>query len=110
MKLNPKYTSILNKVKNPYIIIFLIFAVWMLFWDANSLFIHNDLNNELDDLEKEKEYYIDEIEKDAKGIKNLSNADGLEKFAREQYYMKKDNEEIYVIEYQDSISKQQDDD
>ena len=109
MKLDPKYNSILNKLKNPYIIIFLIFAVWMLFWDANSLFIHNDLNNELEDLENEKEYYIEEIQKDAKAIKVLSDEDGLEKFAREQYYMKKDNEEIYVIEYEDSIAKQQDD-
>ncbi len=109
MKLNPKYTSLFNKLKNPYIIIFLIFAVWMLFWDANSLFIHNDLNNDLKALEKEKDYYIEEIEKDAKGIKTLSDGDGLEKFAREQYYMKKANEEIYVIEYEDSIVKQKND-
>ena len=109
MKLNSTYRNLLIKLKNPYIIIFVIFAVWMLFWDANSLFIHNDLNNEVNDLETEKDYYIDEIEKDAKAIKSLSSDDGLEKFAREQYYMKKDNEEIYVIEYQDSITKEDND-
>lgn len=106
MKLNFKNNKTLKYLRNSYLLIFIIFAVWMLFVDANSLFIHNDLNNEIDDLEQEKEYYKKEIEIDKKAIKKLSNDEGLEKFAREQYYMKKDNEEIFVIEYEDSIAKQ----
>ena len=96
-------------LKNTYLLILIGFAIWMLFVDANSLFIHNDLNNDLNDLEQEKEYYQKEIEKDNKDIKRLSDEEGLEKFAREQYYMKKENEEIYIIEYEDSIAKQEKD-
>lgn len=92
--------------KNIFLIIFTCFAVWMLFFDANSLLIHRDLNADIEDLENEKEYYKNEIVKDKKAIKELSTEEGVEKLAREKYYMKKDNEEIYIIEYEDSIAKQ----
>ncbi len=74
----------------------------MLFFDSNSLLIHNELNNEIKAIENEKEYYRKEIAKDNKAIKELKKEEGLEKFAREEYYMKRDNEDIYIIEYQDS--------
>ena len=60
----------------------------------------------MDDLEAEKEYYKNEIEKDKKAIQELSTEEGIEKLAREKYYMKKDNEEIYIIEYEDSLKNQ----
>lgn len=107
MKQKLKDNKILKYLRNPYLLIFVIFAGWMLFFDSNSIFIHNDLNTEIDKLEDEKDYYKQEIKKDNKSLKELSNAEGLEKFAREKYYMKKENEEIYVIEYQDSIAKQE---
>ncbi|GAA3624780.1 hypothetical protein GCM10022397_08250 [Flavivirga jejuensis] len=75
----------------------------MLFFDANSWIIHHELNTDVEALENEKEYYKKEIQKDNKAIKKLSTEDGLEKFAREEYYMKRDNEEIYIIEYEDSL-------
>lgn len=78
----------------------------MLFFDANSWFIHHELNTEIDELEAEKEYYKKEIEKDQKAIKELSNEEGVERLAREKYYMKKDNEDIFIIEYEDSIPKE----
>ncbi|WP_262501133.1 FtsB family cell division protein [Psychroserpens sp. Hel_I_66] len=80
-----------------------IFAVWMLFFDSNSLIIHSELNEDISDLENEKEYYRNEIEKDKKAIKELSTEDGIEKLAREKYYMKKDDEDIFIIEYEDSL-------
>ena len=85
------------------------FVVWMLFFDANSWFIHNELNNDIEALEDEKEYYKREIEKDNKAIKKLSTEEELEKFAREEYYMKRDNEEIFIIEYEDSLKVKQND-
>jgi len=88
------------------VIILVIFAIWMLFFDANSYLIHRELNKEMDDLEAEKEYYKNEIEKDKKAIQELSTDEGIEKLAREKYYMKKDNEEIYIIEYEDSLKNQ----
>ncbi|MGA1225739.1 MAG: FtsB family cell division protein [Tamlana sp.] len=93
----------LKPFKNWFILILVIFAVWMLFFDANSWLIHHELNTEIKNLENEKEYYKKEIEKDQKAIKELSTDNGLEKFARETYYMKRDNEEIYIIEYEDSL-------
>ncbi|GAA4238899.1 hypothetical protein GCM10022291_31130 [Postechiella marina] len=93
----------LKPFKNVFILTLIAFTVWMLFFDNNSWFIHNELNNEIDALKTEKEYYKKEIEKDNKAIKKLSTKDGLEKFAREEYYMKRENEEIFIIEYEDSL-------
>ncbi|WP_299555159.1 septum formation initiator family protein [Seonamhaeicola sp.] len=89
--------------KNIFVLILVGFAIWMLFFDANSWLIHHELNTEIEDLENEKEYYKKEIEKDNKAIKKLSTEDGLEKFAREEYYMKRENEDIFIIEYEDSL-------
>lgn len=92
--------------KNIFVVIFVVFAVWMLFFDSNSWFIHHELNTEIKELEAEKEYYRDEIKKDKKAIKELSSEEGVEKLAREKYYMKKANEDIFIIEYEDSIPKE----
>lgn len=93
----------LSYFKNIFVIILIIFTVWMVFFDSNSLLIHNELNSEIKTLEDEKEYYRKEINKDKEAIKELKNEEGLEKYAREEYYMKRENEDIYIIEYQDSL-------
>ena len=92
-----------KKTRNIILSIFAVFALWMLFIDSNSLLIHRELNEDISDLEDEKEYYKNEIEKDNKAINELSTDEGVEKLAREKYYMKKDNEDIYIIEYEDSL-------
>ena len=99
---NSKY---LKYFKNIFVLILLIFVVWMLFFDANSWLIHHELNTEINELEAEKNFYKDEINKDQKAIKELSTEEGVEKLAREKYYMKQENEEIFIIEYQDSLPK-----
>ncbi len=93
----------LKPLKNGFLLTLMAFGVWMLFFDNNSWFIHNELNNEIESLENEKRYYQKEIDKDNKTIKKLRYKDGLEKFAREEYYMKRENEEIFIIEYEDSL-------
>ena len=99
-----KHTSrFLKPFKNIFILISVVFVIWMIFFDANSYLIHHELNSDINDLENEKEYYQKEIEKDKKALKKLSTEEGLEKFAREEYYMKRDNEEIFIIEYEDSL-------
>ena len=90
-------------MSNKYVLLLLLFAIWMFFFDSNSWFIHNELNNEISDLEDKKEYYQAEIDKDKKTIEILSDSVEIEKFAREEYYMKRENEEIYIIEFEDSI-------
>ena len=100
-----KYKRFLKPFKNIFLLILVVFSVWMLFFDSNSWFIHNELNNDINDLEDEKEFYKREQEKDNKEIQKLSSQKGIEKYGREKYYMKKENEEIYLIEYEDSIAK-----
>ncbi|WP_046744258.1 FtsB family cell division protein [Kordia zhangzhouensis] len=95
----------LEKFKNIYIIISAIFIIWMLFLDANSYFsTHAELNKQIDLLERQKANLQREIARDKKSIKKFSSMDELEKFARERYFMKKENEEIYIIEYADSLN------
>jgi cell division protein DivIC len=105
-KTNSKYKRLLKPFKNVFFLILIVFSIWMLFFDSNSWFIHNELNNDIEKLEEEKAYYQNEIKKDHKEIKKLSTEEGLEKFGREKYNMKKGGEEIYLIEYEDSIAKQ----
>jgi len=89
-----------------FVIILIAFAIWMLFFDANSFLIHHELNSEMDDLEDEKDYYKREIDKDKKALDELGTEEGLERLAREKYYMKRENEEIYIIEYEDSLKNE----
>ncbi|MCL5246106.1 MULTISPECIES: FtsB family cell division protein [Cellulophaga] len=93
---------------NMYVLVLTVFVIWMIFFDTNSLFIHNELQNQIEGLEKQKEYLKDEIAKDKKIIEKLKDPKELEKFAREHYYLKKKNEEIYLIEYQDSLKTKED--
>ncbi len=103
---NNKY---LKSFKNIYLLVFIVFAVWMLFFDAHSLLFHRELNTDMEELEYQKAHYKSEMEKDNKAIKELSTEEGIERAARENYYMKKPNEDIYIIEYEDSIAKQKKD-
>lgn len=71
---------------------------------------HRILNNQLNELEDNKKYYQDEIRKDDENIKQLKNPDQIEKYAREKYYMKRDSEDIYIIEFEgDSIKDEKTD-
>lgn len=88
---------------NMYVLVLSVFVVWMLFFDTNSLLIHLELRKEIKKLEKTQDFLKDEIARDKKIIEKLSDEDELERFAREEYYLKKKNEEIYLIEYEDSL-------
>jgi cell division protein FtsB len=62
------------------------------------------LNKEINEIETNKKYYQDEIKKDSLEIKHLKNPDMIEKYAREKYYMKRDSEDIYIIEFTEENS------
>jgi len=99
---------ILKILGNRYVIVLVFFTVWMLFLDNTSYIEHSILNKQLDELEDNKKYYQGEINKDAENIKLLKNPDQIEKYAREKYYMKRDSEDIYIIEFEgDSIKDEQ---
>ena len=73
----------------------------MVFIDSHSLIIHSELNREIKKLESEKKALESIINKDKNTIKQLNNIDSLERFARENYGHKKENETIFIIETQD---------
>ena len=99
---------ILKILGNRYVIVLAFFVVWMLFLDNTSYMDHRILNKQLDELEDNKSYYEGEIKKDSESIKLLKNPDQIEKYAREKYYMKRDSEDIYIIEFEgDSIKDEQ---
>jgi cell division protein FtsB len=74
------------------------FLVWMLFFDKNDLLSQYQYHQQLSKLKAERDFYTKETDKVTKDLSELtSNPAQLEKFAREKYLMKKDNEDIFVI-------------
>jgi len=93
-------------LSNRYVWVLLFFLAWMIFLDNYSYFDHRFLDKQIDELEDNKEYYQQEIKKDQENIKQLKNPDQTEKYAREKYYMKKDSEDVYIIQFEgDTIEK-----
>ncbi|RKR11283.1 septum formation initiator [Flavobacterium sp. 90] len=87
-------------VSNKYVWVLLFFVVWMLFLDNYSYFDHRFLDGQINELQDNKKYYQDEIKKDQEQIKQLQNPEQIEKYAREKYFMKKDSEDIYIIQFE----------
>ena len=105
MNLNELKTKKWFKVaSNMYVMVLTVFVIWMLFFDTNSLLIHWELKKKINNLEKIRQYLKEEIGKDKVIFKKLSDKEELKKFAREQYFLKRQNEEIYLIEYEDSLN------
>ena len=94
-------------LSNKYVWVLLFFTAWMLFLDNYSYLNHRELNKQIDELEDNKKYYQDEIKSDQTNIKLLKNPDQIEKYAREKYYMKKDSEDIYIIEYEGDLKEEE---
>lgn len=101
-KLITRY-SFLKFLGNKYVLVLIGLAVWLMFLDNYSYFENRTINKELEELEENKAYYIQEIKKDSASIKQLNNPDQTEKYAREKYYMKRENEDIYIIEFEDNV-------
>lgn len=90
--------NIIKFIKNKYTITFLTLLVWILFFDRYDLFSQLEQRKELKKLQTDRDYYKSEIEKNSKDLNELqTNPVTLEKYAREKYLMKKDDEEIFVI-------------
>ncbi len=90
--------SLFKTITNKYLFAFLIFSVWMMFIDDNNiLFLRKNLNK-LKRYRIEKEYYQQKIEADSIKLDELKhNSKDLERFAREEFLMKKENEDIFLI-------------
>ena len=98
MKKVLEYLSLL-KGRRLYLAISAVFAIWMLFFDSASMLTHRELSKEMEKLNKQKQFLSREIDKDKKELQELYTEEGKEKLGREVYYLKHDDEEVFIIEY-----------
>ena len=92
------YNLIPPYLKTKYVLALIIFGAWILFFDRNNLFSQAELYLDLSELKEKEAYYeekIGEVNRDQEEL--LTDQKSIEKFAREQYWMKKDNEDIFII-------------
>jgi cell division protein DivIC len=85
-------------LRNKYFLTLTIFVIWILLLDTNNLIERFNQISEVRKLNKDKEYYLKKIEEDRRKLNELKTDNhNLEKFAREQYLMKKKDEDLYII-------------
>jgi len=94
--------DIIKKLPKPlrdkYLILFLLFILWIVFIDDYNLINQSKIKNTVDDLKIQKEFYISEIKSDSTELYKLQNDPAeQERFAREKFLMKKENEDIFII-------------
>lgn len=98
MKAKELVVKILRPFISKYLIALVAFVVWIVFFDDNNLRQHQKNLQELAQLEEQVAFYKQKIEADKRKLYELqTNDENLEKFAREQFFMKKADEDIYVI-------------
>jgi cell division protein FtsB len=89
---------LLDLLRNKYFLVTVAFIVWMIFFDKNDLYSQYKFHQQLNKLKQERDFYQKETAKVSKDLDELtSDKAKLEKFAREKYLMKKDNEDVFVI-------------
>ncbi len=96
MDFNSLYSGFLHLLKNKFFLAFFVFTIWILFFDRNRLQVQVHLSQTVDQLEEDKAHYEQEYTKMKEEL-NTINED-LEKYAREKYYLKKKNEEVFIID------------
>jgi len=85
-------------MKNKYVLTILVFLVWIILLDPNNLISRVREIRTRNRLEHEKEYYLGRIEEDRRKLNELRTSnENLEKYAREQYHMKKPDEDLFII-------------
>jgi cell division protein FtsB len=93
------FSSIPAYLRNKYFLVAVAFFVWMMFFDRNDIFTQLERRKELKGLQKSKQYFTSQISGEQKSLEELqSNPAAIEKYAREKYGMKRDNEEVFIIQ------------
>lgn len=95
MKVLPKIFSFL---RNKFVLVTLFFVLWILFFDHNNFFLYRQYKSELNELTNNKKYYKEQIEMTKKEIELIKTSPlWVEKIARENYLMKREGEDIFVV-------------
>jgi cell division protein DivIC len=85
-------------LRNKYVLVISVFTIWMLFFDQNNMVDRIKMASQIRQLEADREYYQEAIEKDSIRLHELTtDKENLEKYAREQFLMKKKNEDVFVV-------------
>ena len=99
----PRFPKIFT---NKYLITGIAFAVWMLFFDRNDLSLQLKRVQELNKLQENEKLMNDQIADTKHELRLLkTNPETLEKYAREKFMMKKENEDLYIISFDSSLIK-----
>jgi len=85
-----------NFLKNKYVLVSILFVIWIAFIDQNSILTHIKLSNDIKEIKKDIEFYNEEIKVDQKILNNLESKNTYERIAREQYLMKRENEDVFL--------------
>ncbi|MBO9681804.1 MAG: septum formation initiator family protein [Flavisolibacter sp.] len=86
-------------LRNKFLLATTAFVVWMLFFDRNDVFTQMERRSELNELRQSKQYFEKQIAENRSFSKDLQfNASAIEKYAREKYLMKRDNEDLFIIQ------------
>ena len=100
MKLFEKY-SVLKWLANKCALTGLGFVIWMIFLDANNYFIHEELDQQIENLENDIEFYEETLAEERELLHQLeTNPEAFERYARENFGMHKEGETITIIEYE----------
>ena len=92
------YQKLPAPLRNKYLITFVVFLVRIFFIDTFDIITQIRMNNEFKQLKEQQEFYKVEIEKDSTKVYNLNNnPEEQERFARERFLMKKDNEDVFIV-------------
>lgn len=86
-----------NGLKNKYVIAGILFVLWVAFFDENNLIERYQSIRYLKQLNDDKEFYRRKIVEDNRKLDDLKSNENLERFAREQFYMKKQDEDVFLI-------------
>ena len=90
--------SLPKPLRNKYVITSILFILWILFLDDYNLINQKKMQDKVDELVQQKEFYISEIKSDSTELSDLkNNPKQQEEFAREKFLMKKDNEDVFII-------------
>ena len=91
-------TSAQKLWRNKYLVATILFLTFIIFLDENSIVSHNRNKRRLKELTEQKETYRAQIKSDKQKLEDLnSGPENLEKFAREQFYMSRPNEDVFIV-------------
>ena len=86
-------------LRNKFLLALTAFVIWMLFFDRNDLFTQMERRSELREMKQSRAFYQRQITEHQQFSNELQfNAAAIEKYAREKYLMKRDNEDLFLVQ------------